>query len=799
MVLEQTHCMPDTTDSHAELSREGDETNLPLQLTSFVGREREISELEGLLAGGTRLLTLTGAGGSGKTRLARALASEVVGRFDDGVWWVELAPLADPDLVPQAVASVLRVQESSGGSLTEVIAEDLKDLKILLVLDNCEHLIGSCAELADALLRSSAGLAILATSREALGIAGEVTWSVPPLPFPDPHSLPTIEKLEHVESVRLFVERATYRVPGFALNEKDASSIAEICARLDGMPLAIELAAARVGTLSVESISERLEHSFNLLSGKDRTAPERQRTLRGALDWSYELLEEEERKVFGRLSVFAGGFTLEAAEAVCAGDGIEPEDVLDLLSRLVEKSLVSVVERDGEARYRLLATIRQYAAGKLDEPAELHQAQERHARYYLALAEEAERGLREQAAWLEKLETEQDNFRAVLGWTLEAEDAEGPAGEERAQLGFRLAVALAEGRFWNAYGIGEGRRWLQEGLTRSSVAPSLLRARALGHAGYLAIWQGDYQGSVALVEDSMTLFEELDDKPGLATSIFHLGNMALHGGDRERATALQQKAEALRRELSDRQAQGLLLYFLGFCALDDGDPERAATLAEEGMSLNMELGDLRGVAMCLTILGISALERNDRERAAAVYEEDLRTLRGLRDKAGTAYGLRGMAAVAAQRGDAGRAARLWGAAEAVSQAIGLPLSPFDRVHPDYEGLLDAVRPRLDEASWEAAREEGRAMTPEEAIEYALSTDEATPASPEKAPAPSSPLSEREAEILTLVAEGLTNPQIAHELYLSSRTVGQHLRSIYRKLGVSSRAAAVTEAFERGLI
>src|SRR5215217_8933062 len=463
--------------------RHGSSAHIPaLGLTSFVGREREISEIEGLLDGDVaRLLTLTGAGGAGKTRLASAVAMEVAGRFEDGVWWVELAPVSEPDLVPQALAGVLRVQESPERSLTEAIAEDLSELEILLVLDNCEHLIGACARLAEKLLLSCPRLSILATSRETLGLRGERNIPVPPLSSPQVYDL-GVGELESFESVRLFVERARYRVPDFALNENNATPVAEVCDRLDGMPLAIELAAARVGSLSVEQISSRLEDSFGLLSGRDRTAPERQRTLRGALDWSYERLDEEERKVFGRLSVFSGGFTLEAAEAVCAGDGIEPEDILDLLSRLVEKSLVSVVEQDGEARYRLLATIRQYAAGKLDEPAELHQTQERHARYYLALAEQAERGLREQAAWLEKLETEQDNFRAVLGWALEAEDAEGPAGEERVQLGFRLAVALAEGRFWNAYGIGEGRRWLQEGLNRSSVAPSLLRARALGHA-----------------------------------------------------------------------------------------------------------------------------------------------------------------------------------------------------------------------------------------------------------------------------------------------------------------------------
>jgi predicted ATPase len=708
-----------------------------LGLTSFVGREREISDLVTLLddGGGTRLLTLTGPGGAGKTRLASAVAMEIADRFEDGVWWVELAPLSDPNLVPQAVARVLSVQESPGRSLTEAIAEDLTDLQILIVLDNCEHLIETCAQLSDTLLRSCQRLSILATSRETLGVTGERNFPVPPLSSPSSRDL-GVGELEGFESVRLFVERAKYRVPDFALNENNATPVAEVCARLDGIPLAIELAAARIGTLSVEQISGRLRHSFGLLSGRDRTAPERQRTMRGALDWSYELLDEEEREVFGRLSVFAGGFTLDGAEAVCAGDGIEPEEVLDLLTRLVEKSLILVTERSGEVRYRLLEPARQYAAEKLRDSGEFQQTRERHARYFLARAEEAERELREQGDWLERLGAEQGNFRAALGWALDSEDAQGPAGEERAQLGLRLAAALAQGRFWHAYGQGEGRRWLERGLVETGASSDKrLRAKALSQAGYMAIYHGDYQRSAILVEESMALFRGLGDETGIATSLFFLGQMAVHGGDRERARALRLEAEALRKVLMDRQANGLLLIFLGMVAYDEGDNTRGVALLEEGLTLNRELGDLRGIAMCLTGLGVGALDRRDSERAAALYKEDIRILRHLKDKTGTAYGLRGMACVAALRGEAARAARLSGAAEALGENIRLPLSAFDRSHPDYERLIGGVRSRLDEAAWEAARAEGRAMTPEEALEYALATHEVAPASPEGASAP----------------------------------------------------------------
>jgi predicted ATPase/DNA-binding CsgD family transcriptional regulator len=774
--------------------------NLPLELSSFVGREPEIAEVKRLLLEDkNRLLTLTGTGGCGKTRLALAVASDLVQQFEDGVWLVELASLSDSGLVAQAVASTLGVREAQDRSLIQTLSKHLESRKMLLVLDNCEHLLEGCAALAYALLRACPNLRILATSREGLGIAGERAWLVPSLSLPDSQNLPHFEELARYEALQLFGERAAAVASAFELTERNAPAVAGLCQRLDGIPLAVELAAARVRVLSVEQIASRLDDCFSLLTGGSRTALPRHRTLRATIEWSHDLLSEKEKVLFRRLSVFTGGFTVESTEKVCAGEGIEPEEVLDLLAQLVDKSLVLVAEQqqggaEEEARYRLLETVRQYGVERLEESGEAELVQEQHAQYYLRLAEEAEPELREQGAWLERLGTEHANLRAALGWALGAQDGEEPA-EGRAKLGLRLAAALAQGRFWNAYGPSEGRRWLERGLARSGASPLAVRAKALSQAGFLAIWQGDYQRSAALLEEGMALFKQLGDKAGVATSLFHLGNMALHGADHERASALRREAEALRPELADRQAIGLLLYFLGMAALSEGDHDRTVALAEEGLALNRELGDLRGMAMCLTLLGISALDRDDPERAAALYEDDLRVLRGLKDKTGTAYGLRGMAGVASLRGDATRAARLWGAAEALGEAIGLPLSPLDRSHPDYARLLAAARSQLDEAAWEAARAEGKAMTPEQAIEYALTS----PSLPTPQPKNTSELSPREVEVLTLVAEGLTDAQVAQRLYLSPRTVGQHLRSSYQKLGASSRTAAVQEAVRRGLI
>src|SRR5215204_1497259 len=473
--------------------------NLPLELSSFVGREKELAEVKRLL-GETRLLTLTGSGGCGKTRLALAAATDLLEEFEEGVWMVELAPLADPSLVAQAVGSTLGVREQPGRSLTEMLSGYLGSKKVLLVLDNCEHLIEACAELAEALLRFCPGLRVLATSREALGITGEVAWPVPSLSLPDLRRMPDIGSLPEYESARLFVERAVAVRPDFVLTEQNASAVAQVCYRLDGIPLAIELAAARTKVLSVEEVADRLDDCFRLLSAGGRTAMPRQHTLHATMDWSHELLSEEERSLFRRLSVFAGGFSLEAVESVCIGEDVERDEVLGLLSHLVDKSLVAVWEKDGETRYRLLETVRQYGRDKLSESGEEGQLRERHAGYYLALAAQAEPELKGagQVEWLKRFEREHDNLRAAISWSLERRNH-----QDAAQLGWALWL------FWWIRGhFAEGRRLMEEAISvnGSAAMPASARAQGLFVAGTMACGQGDHSSAEPLLEESVTLF-----------------------------------------------------------------------------------------------------------------------------------------------------------------------------------------------------------------------------------------------------------------------------------------------------
>jgi predicted ATPase/DNA-binding CsgD family transcriptional regulator len=763
--------------------------NLPLELSSFVGREKELAEVKRLLEG-DRLLTLTGSGGCGKTRLALAAAGELMGGFEDGVWLVELASLADPSLVQGAVASALGVREQLGSPSTETLSGYLRTRKMLLVLDNCEHLVEACAVLAEVLLRTCPSLRILATSREALGIAGETRLAVPPLSLPDPRRLPTVGDVAHYEAAELFVDRAKAVKPEFALTERNAMSVAQICYRLDGIPLAIELAAARVKVLSVGQIAARLDDRFALLTDGGRTALVRQRTLEAAMDWSHELLSRGERALLRRLSVFAGGFTLEAAEVVCSGlpsdEELEQAEVLDLLSRMVDKSLVLVVEQAGEARYRLLETIRQYGREKLERSGEEAGIRRCHAGFLLELAEEAGPELKgpRQGEWLERLDREHDNLRAAMRWLLE---------EGEAEAAVRLAWALW--LFWFHRGHqDEARGWIEGVLAKGDALPAGLRAKVLYADGVMSWGLRENSDTIRLLEESRALFRRAEDRHSEALALAATGIPTLQRGDVERATAILEEGIELLRQAGDKWETSFMLAHLGMIYLDRDESARAARHFEESLALSREVGHKFSGCVSLTNLARAAQARGDHERAAGLYAEGLALAVELGDKANAAYCLEGLARVTSARGDQERAVRIFGTAEALLEAAGDPLYAHAQDRAYYGRVVDALRSRLDEETFRAAWSEGRAMEMEQAVEYALE-----PRKPPAPPAHPAGLSAREVEVLRLVANGMTNAQVARELFISPNTVNRHLNSIYGKLGVSSRAAATRFAAEHHLI
>jgi predicted ATPase/DNA-binding CsgD family transcriptional regulator len=764
--------------------------NLPSELSSFVGREKELPEVRRLLEN-NRLLTLTGPGGCGKTRLGLAAASELVERFEDGVWMVELASLAEPSLVPQAVASTLGVRERPGSLLAVALSDYLRTRKLLLILDNCEHLIDACAELAEGWLHSCPGLRVLATSREALGITGEIAWPVPSLSLPDLRRLPDIESLPRYESARLFVERTAAVKPNFTLTEQNAPAVAQVCYRLDGIPLAIELAAARSKVLSVEEISERLDDSFRLLAAGSRTAMPRQRTLHATMDWSHELLGQKERVLFRRLSVFAGGFALEAAESICVGEELQREEVLELLSQLVDKSLVVAQERDGAARYRILETIRQYGRERLEEAGEAAHVRERHAGYYLALAEEAEPKLKGegQVAWLERLETEHDNLRVAMARLVERGEP-----EEAARLGWSLWL------FWGIRThLAEGRQSMERALSaRGSIVMSAsARAKALFVAGMMSNYQGDHLSAEPLVQESLRLFKDLEDKLGTAYALSNTGYVALGQGRYQRAIAVIEEAADLFLEVGEKWGAAIELGFLAVAWRNQGDHERAKRLAERGLAISREIGERQATTSALYTLAILAQTEGEDERARDLLEEGLKLSAELGNEADVAHCLEGLASMYGAEGKIVRAARLWGAEEALLEKLEDAVYTYVPDRSLHRSQVSAARAQLDEAAWTAAWTEGRVMSLEQAVEYALEQEQAPePAAPEPYLAG---LSAREADVLRLVATGLTNAEVAEKLFLSSRTVDWHLSSIYRKLGLHSRAGASRFASEHGLL
>jgi predicted ATPase/DNA-binding CsgD family transcriptional regulator len=849
--------------------------NLPIPVTSFVGRVKEIAEVKKLLTQ-TRLLTLTGSGGCGKTRLALKIAMDVLDAFPNGVWFIDLAPLSDPALVPQTIASVFDLRQGSDTPVTALLHNFLRDKNLLLILDNCEHLVQASAELADRLLQTCPALEILATSRELLNVPGETLYRIPSLPLADAEHLSSLRTLAQTDAIRLFVERAGSVRTDFSLSDQNAPGIAQICARLDGMPLAIELAASRVEVLSVEQIAERLDDRFRLLTAGRRTAPSRQQTLRAAMDWSYDLLSEQERVLLRRLSVFAGGWSLEAAEAVCSDKGIETKSVLDVQTQLVDKSLVTAEERDSAMRYRMLETIRQYAQEKLSESGEIEKRRDQHLAYFVKYAEEAEPRLTsaDRDTWWRRLEADYNNVRAALERSQTKDDPE---------IMLRLAGALTWFWFHSNY-VSEGRQWLERALARvdtsrpitaaraialfgagrlaSAVGPlSVARARlaesvilfkqlgdrrhtayALTSLGFTMARDGDYAIARVRAEESVPIARELHDKWLLAFALAGLGDI-LAPSNYPGARLLLEEALVLAREQSEKFLIARILAYLSEVDLCEGDFVRARERRQEMLTLFRELGSKHGVAWALGALGEIARSEGDYERAAVLYEESLSlflevglspgwnlhnlgavahhrgdTARALDlfkrslierkkegEKEGMAEALAGLAGVAAEMGQPLRTARLFGAAESLREAIPLPIRPYNRA--PYDRYLPMARAQLDEAAFNAAWVEGRAMTLEQVTEYAL-TDAMPPPdvtlqidvlSPSRAAKRAfGGLTAREREIAALIAQGKSNRAIANELVVGVKTVEAHITRILDKLGFASRAQIAGWAISRGL-
>ena len=902
------------------------QSNLPIQATPLIGREHEVAATCALLRRvDVRLLTLTGSGGTGKTRLALQVAADLLDACANGVYFVALAPISDPTLVAATIAQALGISDIAGQPLLERLKAYLRSKQLLLLLDNFEQVLAA-APLVGELLAAAPLLKVLVTSRAALHLYGEQEFLVPPLALPElPRlSLVALDSLVQYPAIALFVQRAQAVKADFAFTSENAGAVAEICVRLDGLPLAIELAAARVKLLPPQAMLARLSNQLALLTGGARDLPTRQQTLRNTIDWSYNLLDAHEQTLFRRLGVFVGDCSLEGAEAVCKTAGDLSLDVLDGVAALLDQSLLrQEVGAGGELRVTMLETIREYALERLEMSGEAEALRRQHATYYLALAEAAEPKLTggDRDIWLDRLVAEYDNLRAALEWSQTAEDD--------AEMGLRLAGALCW--FWYHRGYwSEGRVRLEGALERSSEATPSASAKALLGAGMLASaqaedtqanvllaesltlfraledkhgsawalchlggvaqrqgagqqanalfaesltlfrelgdkagsawvlnemgnaarYQGNYAAARALLEESLELFRTLGDKWGTAWALRHLGGVAHGLGELDRAAQLFAECLALFREGGVKDGIGYALRGLGWVATDQGDTARAAALYAESLELCQEIGDKGGLAWSLHNLGFIALLQGDDRRAAALLEESLVMFREIGDKFGIAYGttwelhnlgntalaqgdvmqaaalftkslalhqelgdkldlarsLVGLASVACVAEQPERAARLFGAAEALYDAIGARQVLDYRIH--HERTVARVRAQLGEARFTAAWAEGRAMPLEPAIAYALDHPMAPeaaqtppPAVALVAPPPAYPagLTAREVEVLRLVAQGLTNAQVAERLVISPRTVDTHLTAIYGKLGVTSRSAATRFAVEHHLV
>lgn len=678
--------------------------NLPLQLTSFIGRDEEMRRvLKGIE--GARLVTLTGSGGSGKTRLGLQVAAESLEQYPDGAWLVELASTPEPAMVTRAVADVLNVAEVSVQDLDRVVADHIGTKTMLLVLDNCEHVIEACAKFADTVLRSCPNLQVLATSREALGISGESIYRVPPLSLPDLKVQHTTDTLSHFEAARLFIDRALQSESTFTITNESAPALASLCCRLDGIPLAIELAAARVRSLSIEQIDARLDQRFRLLTGGSRTALPRQQTLRSLIDWSYDLLQPLEKRVFERLSVFSGGWTLDASEIVCSDEGGDGWEVSDTVLALVDKSLVVVQEHRGRSGYGLLESVREYAKERLKESGEATRYQERHLAHFARMAAEALPHLRgpQQKEWLQRLEGEIDNFRAALSFGVAT----------------KLGLSIAADLWWFWYLRGqftEGRAWLASTLDQNPQAASEYRAKALNGAGVLAEQQADFEEALEHHQKSLEINRSRGDRWHEAVSLNNMGNTYGCQGDFETAGELWESALAIWRELEsqgsleDRRGLAATLDNLGNVASAQGRLLDARELYKEGLALRQQEGSIAIAAYSMLNLSDISFDLGEIESARAYLREGLEIVAAIRDEFAIGFFFMGLA----QMADPTRAAMLLGRFERIREDLGTPIFKDDRER--YDGILSNAKLSLaDDAAFDEAWALGRSMPLDEAL------------------------------------------------------------------------------------